>query len=90
LPSQSRTGYGKSTETADISIFTSSPYSVTTLIHEYSKEAWGRLEMQGVIIEVGEDGKAVGIRRIREQITAPANAAGQEIPIAEGGPGTGG
>jgi hypothetical protein len=62
----------------------------TTLIHEYSKEAWGRLEMQGVIIEVGEDGKAVGIRRIREQITAPANAAGQEIPIAEGGPGTGG
>jgi metallophosphoesterase (TIGR00282 family) len=56
----------------------------TTLIHEYSKEAWGRLEAQGVAIGIGEDGKAVSIERIRESITAPASAAGQDPANPEG------
>ena len=60
---------------------------LTTLIHEYSKEAWGKLEMQGVILEIGDDGKAVGIRTFRQQIVAPASAKDQ--PIAEGAPGQG-
>ncbi len=51
---------------------------LTTLIHEYSKEAWGKLEAQGAVISIGEDGKAVSIERIRESITAPASAAAQE------------
>jgi metallophosphoesterase (TIGR00282 family) len=63
---------------------------LTTLIHEYSKEAWGKLEMQGVVIEIAEDGKALGIRRIREQITAPAGAASQELAAPTAAPGTGG
>ena len=56
----------------------------TTLIHEYSKEAWGKLELQGVVIGIGEDGKAVSMERIREGITAPASAAGQELSSPEG------
>jgi metallophosphoesterase (TIGR00282 family) len=52
---------------------------LTTQIHEYSKEAWGKLEAQGVVITLGEDGKAAGIQRIRETITAPASAAAQEL-----------
>ena len=63
---------------------------LTTLIHEYSKEAWGKLEMQGVVLTIGEDGKALGITRIREETTPPASAAGQELPIPEGAPGTAG
>ncbi len=58
----------------------------TTLIHEYSKEAWGKLELQGVVMEIGEDGKATGIERIRRQIVAPAAAASQELPTAESAP----
>jgi 2',3'-cyclic-nucleotide 2'-phosphodiesterase len=36
-----------------------------TQIPEYSKESWEGLELQGAVIEVGEDGKAVGISRLR-------------------------
>ena len=43
-----------------------------TLMHEYSRETWGRLEMQGVIVEIGEDGKALGIERVRESCMSPA------------------
>jgi hypothetical protein len=63
---------------------------LTTLIHEYSKEAWGKLEMQGVVLEIGEDGKASAIRRIREEIVAPPSAATQELPALEGAPGSNG
>ena len=59
---------------------------LTTLIHEYSKEAWGKLEMQGVIVDIGDDGRATSIKRLRETITAPASAASRELPIAEGAP----
>jgi metallophosphoesterase (TIGR00282 family) len=63
---------------------------LTTLIHEYSKEAWGKLELQGVVLSIGEDGKAIGIKRIREETTAPPSAAGEELAVPEGAPGAAG
>ncbi len=63
---------------------------LTTLIHEYSKEAWGMLEMQGVVIEIDGNGKATAINRIRESISSPASAAARELSIAEGAPEPGG
>jgi metallophosphoesterase (TIGR00282 family) len=59
---------------------------LTTLIHEYSKEAWGKLEMQGVVMEIGADGKAASIARVREGINSPASAAARELSISEGAP----
>jgi metallophosphoesterase (TIGR00282 family) len=57
---------------------------LTTLVHEYSKEAWAMLELQGVIIEIGDDGKAASIERIREQCKAPPPAAkDDDVPAAE-------
>jgi 2',3'-cyclic-nucleotide 2'-phosphodiesterase len=56
---------------------------LTTLVHEYSKEAWADLEMQGVIIEIGDDGKAVSIERIRRPCASPPPAAKeQDVPAA--------
>ncbi len=51
-----------------------------TQMHEYSREAWGKLEMQGVVIEIGDDGKATAITTIRERIDSPPQKPG-------GGPG---
>ena len=34
-------------------------------IPERSKEAWGRLELQGALIEIGDDGKALSIEALR-------------------------
>jgi 2',3'-cyclic-nucleotide 2'-phosphodiesterase len=57
---------------------------LTSLVHEFSKEAWAMLEMQGVIIEVGDDGKAVSITRIREACKAPPPGVKQaDVPAAE-------
>jgi hypothetical protein len=57
---------------------------LTTLVHEYSKEAWAMLELQGVIIEIGDDGKATSIERIREPCKAPPPAAkDDDVPPAE-------
>ena len=57
---------------------------LTTLVHEYSKEAWAMLELQGVIIEIGDDGKAASIERIREPCKAPPPAAkDDDVPAAE-------
>jgi calcineurin-like phosphoesterase len=53
---------------------------LTTLIHEYSKEAWGKLEMQGVVIEIGEDGKALSIQRVRESCASPSPAQVEADP----------
>ncbi len=56
---------------------------LTTLVHEYSKEAWAMLEFQGVVIEIGEDGKAVSIESIRVPCAAPPPAAKeQDVPPA--------
>jgi 2',3'-cyclic-nucleotide 2'-phosphodiesterase len=57
---------------------------LTSLVHEYSKEAWAMLELQGVIIEVGDDGKAVSIERIREPCKQPQPGAKEaDVPAAE-------
>jgi metallophosphoesterase (TIGR00282 family) len=57
---------------------------LTTLVHEYSKEAWAMLELQGVIIEIGDDGKATSIERIREPCKAPPPAAkDDDVPQTE-------
>ena len=53
---------------------------LTTLIHEYSKEAWGTLEMQGVVIEIADDGKATSIARIRESCASPTPAQVEADP----------
>jgi len=57
---------------------------LTSLMHEYSKEAWAGLELQGVVIEIGEDGKAVSIARVREPCKAPPQAATEaDVPPAD-------
>ncbi len=53
---------------------------LTTLVHEYSKEAWGRLELQGVLIDIDESGKATSITRVREACPSPPPSAQAEIP----------
>jgi metallophosphoesterase (TIGR00282 family) len=57
---------------------------LTSLVHEYSKEAWAGLEMQGVVVEIGDDGKAVSIERIRVPCAAPPPSAKEaDVPPAE-------
>ena len=43
-------------------------------VHELSRDAWGLLELQGVVLEVAPDGRAEGVTTLRRQITAPAGA----------------
>lgn len=47
-----------------------------TAIPERSKDAWGGLELQGVIVEVGDDGKTTSIERLRVKCDAKPGAAG--------------
>jgi metallophosphoesterase (TIGR00282 family) len=57
---------------------------LTTLVHEYSKEAWAMLELQGVVIEIGDNGKATTIERIRMPCPPPPPAAKEaDVPAAE-------
>ena len=57
---------------------------LTTLVHEYSREAWAMLELQGVVIEIGDDGKAAAIERIRVPCEPPPPAAKEhDVPAAE-------
>jgi 2',3'-cyclic-nucleotide 2'-phosphodiesterase len=57
---------------------------LTTLVHEYSKEAWAMLELQGVVFEIDDEGKATSIERIRVPCAAPPPAAKeQDVPQAE-------
>ena len=43
-------------------------------VHELSGDAWGLLELQGVVLEVGEDGAAHSISTLRRETTAPEAA----------------
>jgi metallophosphoesterase (TIGR00282 family) len=57
---------------------------LTTLVHEYSREAWADLEMQGVVLEIDDEGKARSIQRLRVPCPAPPPAAKeQDVPPAE-------
>ncbi|MBI9107089.1 MAG: YmdB family metallophosphoesterase [Spirochaetales bacterium] len=40
-----------------------------TAIPERSRDYWKKLELQGVIIEIGDDGKAESIKRVRKECT---------------------
>jgi hypothetical protein len=52
-------------------------------VHEYSREAWAMLELQGAVIEIGDDGKAVSIESLRVPCPAPpAGAKEQDVPAA--------
>jgi len=56
---------------------------LTSLVHEYSREAWAMLELQGVVVEIGEDGKALSIETLRIPCAAPPPAAkDQDVPPA--------
>ena len=44
-----------------------------TAVPERSRDYWKKLELQGAIIEIGEDGKAESIRRIRKECTEVPN-----------------
>jgi calcineurin-like phosphoesterase len=37
----------------------------TTQIHEFSKVCWRDLELQGVLVDIGPEGKATGIQIVR-------------------------
>ena len=56
-------------------------------VHEQSRDAWGLLELQGVVLDVAPDGRARSVTTLRRQTTAPeaarAAAAAQQ---QRGGP----
>jgi metallophosphoesterase (TIGR00282 family) len=41
-------------------------------IPDWTKEAWGRLELEGVLIDLAESGKALSIERVRFPVSSPA------------------
>ena len=43
-------------------------------VHEQSRDAWGLLELQGVVLDVAPDGRASSITTLRRQVTAPESA----------------
>ena len=45
-----------------------------TQVHEQSRDAWGLLELQGVVLEIAPDGRARSITTLRRQTTAPEGA----------------
>lgn len=45
-----------------------------TQVHEQSRDAWGLLELQGVVLEIAPDGRALSITTLRRQTTAPESA----------------
>ena len=60
-----------------------------TQVHEQSRDAWGLLELQGVVLEVGQDGAAQSISTLRRATTAPEAARKAAEAARHGGPGRG-
>jgi len=58
-----------------------------TQVHEQSRDAWGLLELQGVVLEVGADGAARSISTLRRQTTAPEAARKAADAARNRGPG---
>jgi metallophosphoesterase (TIGR00282 family) len=52
----------------------------TTQIHELSKVSWRGLELQGVLVDVGADGKATGIQIVRQACEGAQPPGEQEEP----------
>jgi calcineurin-like phosphoesterase len=46
-----------------------------TGIPDWTKEAWAKPELQGVFIDIGDDGKARSIERIRHAVPDAPNSA---------------
>ncbi|MDR2518546.1 MAG: YmdB family metallophosphoesterase, partial [Spirochaetaceae bacterium] len=63
-----RTGSAESVGGADIG---SRIQEYLTGIPNWTKEAWARPELQGVIIDLAEDGTARAIERVRHPVPAP-------------------
>ena len=56
-------------------------------VHEQSRDAWGLLELQGVVLEVAPDGRARSVTTLRRQTTAPEGArAAAAAQQQRGGP----
>ena len=55
-------------------------------VHEQSRDAWGLLELQGVVLEVGADGRARSITTLRRQTTAPESAQAAAAQQQRGAP----
>jgi metallophosphoesterase (TIGR00282 family) len=49
-----------------------------TGIPDWTKEAWSQPELQGVLIDIADDGRARSITRVREQVPGPALAETRE------------
>ncbi|MDE0230610.1 MAG: YmdB family metallophosphoesterase, partial [Spirochaetaceae bacterium] len=58
-----------------------------TQVHEQSRDAWGLLELQAVVLEVGADGAARSISTLRRQTTAPEAARKAADAARNRGPG---
>ena len=58
-----------------------------TQVHEQSRDAWGLLELQGVVLDVGADGTARAISTLRRQTTAPEAARKAAEAARNRGPG---
>jgi calcineurin-like phosphoesterase len=43
-------------------------------IPDWTRDAWARLETQGVLVTIGEDGKSTAIERIKEPVEADPSA----------------
>ena len=43
-------------------------------VHEQSRDAWGLLELQGVVLDLAPDGRARSVTTLRRQTTAPEGA----------------
>ena len=44
-------------------------------VPDWTKDAWGRPELQGVFLDIGTDGRATSIERIRIEAAPPPNSA---------------
>ena len=58
-----------------------------TQVHEQSRDAWGLLELQAVVLEVAADGTARSISTLRRQTTAPEAARKAAEAARNRGPG---
>ena len=55
-------------------------------VHEQSRDAWGLLELQGVVLDVAPDGRTRDITILRRQTTAPEGARAAAAAQQRGGP----
>jgi hypothetical protein len=48
-------------------------------IPERSADGWNGLEIQGVVVEIGDDGKATSIEAFRHPVTDKPNKTEQDV-----------